>query len=505
MFGWIKKWLTRKSSKESTSVDASIKPQQLQQPEPPTPPSIDFNKRVPLEKEKKSIQAPKKRRRFHLGLDWGTSATKLVIRDYGQGEMGTGFVIKLESNDESYRYPSIVQIENGHVFFGAQAELIKKKTSSHPYLSLKSMVVQPDQFKSLAAGSQTFSYEDLATLYLAHVIALGKKTADNLAKQINQDAVMGLTLGVPAEELEKSNVCDSYLRIIKIAYEIAIRLNTDPQGVAEKKAFELLTTSKKNILSTTPTASTVNYSQWLRPELAAAMLWGFKSPAIEPDLYTCVDIGAWTTNASYFRIHGSSVAGEHMEKTSISFYGGACRPPAMNEVCRLISEYLNQESFENLRGQENTLLNAKVPYEVVEPVVAEIYATWKKGFHAAYRKEALQSRWDNLKVMTIGGGSKVDYVRKKFGTFPMPGNNWRDPSFIHNIGVPIDLFHLPSNGITARNRFDGDFSFLPVAYGLSVHAGDFPDITLSNDVEDFRPDPPPKRFRTSEELGYSEK
>jgi hypothetical protein len=68
---------------------------------------------------------------------------------------------------------------------------------------------------------------------------------------------------------------------------------------------------------------------------------------------------------------------------------------------------------------------------------------------------------------------------------------WSRPSVPHAPGWP--------------QKYDGDHTFLLVAYGLSFHAGELPEISLPNDVSPFKSLQTQREFVSSEDLGYSEK
>ncbi len=56
---------------------------------------------------------------LHLGIDYGTSATKVVVRDYAGAGGERAYPIGWSLRDgSSSRLPSVVTISNGRAFFG---------------------------------------------------------------------------------------------------------------------------------------------------------------------------------------------------------------------------------------------------------------------------------------------------------------------------------------------------------------------------------------------------
>ncbi len=147
----------------------------------------------------------KEKRRYHLGLDWGTSATKLVLRDYEQQK---AFVLMPAGNAHSYRYPSTIVRSDDRIYFGFKAEERRKKADEViDALKADLFILTVNEGCAQKASEQ----EDLATLFLAHIISLGLNSAEEHAKRDNAQALMGMTIGFPAEELEKSSLKDIYM------------------------------------------------------------------------------------------------------------------------------------------------------------------------------------------------------------------------------------------------------------------------------------------------------
>lgn len=411
-------------------------------------------------------------RHYHLGLDWGTSTTKLVLRDYSLGSNSAAYVLRPTGTQEGGRYPSAASVHNGLVLLG-DAAVGQRGTTEY---SLKAKAETPQLFGTRVPGATRLTYEALATLYLAHVMKLALDVSSVLAHGVGQHPRLGVTLGIPTERGWKETLlAPVFLRMARTAYDIGVRRGIDPQGCSEQEAEKLLRVERPHNSRT----NTPNYEQWLRPELGAAMLWAFRSPAIAPGLYSCVDIGAWTVNTSYFRIRHDHLDGEYRDKGGLSFFGGACGPPGMNEVCTRLANALRVVDPTELRGREDALLDTSRE-RLIEPAVKKMLDVWRAGFEHAYQKEQIQERWRELRVFAIGGGSKVRAVRKRFRQFPV--EHWPSPKEAPVLGPPKDLYEVPLRGVPPRTQLRGDHVFLHVAYGLSVRHDDFPSFQLSDSV-----------------------
>ena len=301
----------------------------------------------------------KEKRRYHLGLDWGTSATKLVLRDYEQKK---AFVLMPAGMGHSYRYPSTIVWSDDRIYFGFKAEERRKKADK-VIDGLKAELCE--MIVNEGCAQKVSEQEDLATLFLAHTISLGLNSAEEHAKRDNAQALMGMTIGFPAEELEKSSLKDIYMRMAQCAYELAVRSGYDPQGKCYDQACEQVANARSQIEARGGmVSSSSSYHQWLRPELAAAMYWGIKSPRIERDLYSCIDIGAWTTNTSYFRI-GSNPGS--IEKDRIIFFGGATRGPGVIKLLENVAQDYGQD-FTSMLGCEEDWLRRRTCVGHIEKI-----------------------------------------------------------------------------------------------------------------------------------------
>jgi len=423
------------------------------------------------------------KRQYHLGLDWGTSATKLILRDYAKGE--TAFVLCLDKERRRYRCPSTVVMNNWKLYFGFES--ITRRAGAQVVVE----AIKKDIYRAIMdkqAVDDATEKEELATLYLAHIISAAVNRAEEHATRAGEKAVMGMTLGVPAEELEQSKLRNAYVLLARTAYELAVNIGYDPQGKSYAECKHALKDAKERINQRDSVKSPGDsiYAQWLRPELAAAMYWAVKSPKIQSDLYTCVDIGAWTTNASYFRIHD---AGQGQK--GIAFYGGACSPPGMIRLLEDIGrkQVPSQEYFQLFDKEDHYLRNPEYKNDI-ESFRDDCFTVWESGFGKAYEKEKVQSAWDGkLNVMVVGGGSKVQKVKEIYSK-RFPNVAWRAPKPVIDLGMPTDLYEFPKEGVIPRNKFAGDdHLFFLVAYGLSVHSMDFPETTLAPQVKPFTPSP----------------
>lgn len=438
-------------------------------------------------------------RRYHLGLDWGTSSTKMVLRDYGAVGAPSAMVLTPEGRAE--RYPSTVALDDGRLWFGWEAEA-RRARAALVWDSLKARAAVRNGWAE-SAGAEALTVADLVSLSVAHVISVGLRHAQEHAASVGAEARMAMTLGAPEPDLQVRS--DAYLDVVVPAYRLARATAFDPQGQPITESLGLLDELRRDVLpklDRTPAKRNL----WLRPEVAAAMMWLYESPRVGEGPYTVVDIGAATTNASFFRIHAAhDDDGVRRTKGGLAFLGAATRPPAMDALgTALAAASGGGTTAVSIRGRERKLLRRHVHDDAVVQVLDGMHETWAKARQYAWPKAPELKHWEGLQFLVVGGGSTCPEIVKRFEQLPGYLRGKLDRyGRLADPGRPADLRRFARGA--SPPLYKGDPTFLLVAYGLSFHAGGLPDIALPNEVSPFQRSEFHRRFVSSEELGYDEK
>ncbi len=446
---------------------------------------------------------PQRKRLYHLGVDWGTSSTKMVLRDYGarddSHDHGRSYVLR--HANRAYRYPSSVRYWRGTIWFGSQAE--SRRHEGLGWTSLKARAAVERGWDDEAIGLPGMNLEDLATLFVAHCTKRGFDEAERHARSKRASLRLGTTLSVPVAELEIPHKQRAYLRVAAVAYHLAVRDGFDPQGKSLPEVKQALSRAKDAVL---PDIGAIKPSRFLRAEVAAAMMWPFASPSVKEGPYTVVDIGAATTNASWFRIHsGRDEDDRHVPKASMTFFGAETLPPGMDAFDEVLAELLGRDDPAALRGKEAELVARLPGTAALDRVVGECWETWHKAKRYAWRMAPRERHWEGTQVLLVGGGSKVPLVDRAFERVPSRTSaKIIGARRLHDPGTPRDLYELPRSGGFAH-PFSEEPTFLLVAYGLSFNDQDRPEINLPGEVERFRGQRVRRYQPTSEELGYDGK
>ena len=436
--------------------------------------------------------------RLHLGVDFGTSQSKLVFRDYGRrgGAMLGDYAVVVRPPNEGapndFRIPSSIGYSNGKLYFGRGAEERGRTGGAAMFRSIKMLVAFPEHFHGVrTTPPDGLPVEDLAALYIAYLLHLGEAAVRRYLAGRETRVRLTMTLGVPMSELDNPQLKQVFLRLARTAVEIFRTANLDwSNGLALTHAKDVIEVTKKSI----PPIEELEVSDWIRAEAPAALIWAFRSPRVAAGLYAVVDVGAGTTSSSWFRIEGSYYGGRWM-KNQMAFYGAACSAPGADAIEELVARRIGVTDPATLRGKLNVVLEQRGRSEFVgmDELEKQIFKTYQTAFGRSYPKHRKQSYWYGASLFLIGGGTLITPVRERLSVRAWKHLN-ADPHIV-DAGLPADLHE--ENG----ELYAGDYQYLLVAYGLSHFAADVPEILNPADIPPFKPDElPVRRFRDHEDL-----
>lgn len=439
-------------------------------------------------------------RRVHLGVDFGTSQSKLVFRDYARrgGAMHGEYAVVVRPPDEAaeradFRIPSSVSYADGVLHFGSHAEARAATKGVSIYRSLKMLVALPEHFHGLRMPlPEGLSVEDLATLYIVHLIHLGQSAVRRYLAKEKGRVSLTMTLGVPMSELDNPHLKNVFLRLACTAVQMYRTGGSDwSKGLRLADARNLVAAARKTL----PPLEQLEPADWVRAEAPAALIWAFRSPRVSAGLYAVVDVGAGTTSSSWFRIKDANYEGRWV-KSQMAFYGAACRPPGADAVEELIARTIDVANPADLRGRVNEVIEklGRDAFVGLDEIVHRIFRTYQAAFGESYKKYRQQSYWQDAKLFLIGGGTLIDPIRERF----------RQPAWNLLRGAPplVDAGHPADLHEEDGRPYADDPRFLLVAYGLSHFGLDVPEIASPNEIPEFKPAPLPERAIHHEEIYF---
>jgi len=453
--------------------------------------------------------------------------TKVCVRQaLGEGE---DIPIVPVTLDTSPLCPSIVGIAGNRVYFGEEAERQQGLGATLlPYLKACLACEVERETPPLAAcgltkGSESrchgaLSYvngkssriwaSDAVTLYLAWVMGQSRRL---IPRSLVGRIPVGFTynVSVPLDQLDRDSV------LLRKYHEIAFRAWRLSEGISQGIPLERALSwigALRGLPSPPPNKNRVQ----LCAETGAAIVSCALSPNMPSGLYGLVDVGAWTTDISFFRLTDPdrSLHGRH----ELAFYGARTHRIAINDLDgRSLQGIRDLWELEEdatqlasmaispmvLRGQrEQGTFGAvefiiknfrKRPARPVLDYARACVAEWLLSrFHTtltiASRKEKQAEAWQGFLVYVMGGGVHEPSLWEDWAArTPVVGTLERLPFGSLDLGLDEALSW----------RF-------PVAAGLAYPLGMWPKVLLPSQVVPVDPCPwrRERQIPTFEEQGY---
>lgn len=469
---------------------------------------------------------------YNIGVDFGTSTTKLCARQHKgvvPNDSEPIYLVHLDGND-SYLCPSTVFIKNGSLYFGHEAE--RQATSDViPLRHLKSCLaceVEPSRATVFAECSSTpepgtdrcsgvfghphpLSASQLVTLYLGWVM---REARGIVSKSLGLPASTAFTyhIGLPLEQIDESQAfLSEYNKIMCQAWRISEGMI---QGLDLNKAVKWL-----KEVANEPIPNAENSPVQLAPEIVASLVpflnGCVRGIALTPGLYGLVDIGAWTTDVAMFRYSNNGVVSfpvTSVRRTGCNLIDEELRSGLLGLVgsgqdrsLHILSKIRTEREKHSF--DKSTFLVAQ--YNITPPASLEDYTLrvaagkiWRqfietvKQAHDNWKERYDEQTFSSFKVFILGGGSNLellatapDHFKTKVTTFTsaLPGI----PANFKTIGTQQNTADLLAT----------DYRRLAIAHGLAFAAGTWPDVTRPSKVEPTIPSPR-KDPLTFEDMGY---
>ena len=439
---------------------------------PDSPARFLTRQRPPPEK----VRSPVRARSLWLGVDYGTSMSKLVLTDYDAIDGTRSFPVRPSRGGDGggCRVPSTVSIDSGTLRFGFAAEA--QGGADGVYRSLKMLCAYPDRFYGDRVPLPTeLDARDLATLFVGHLVQLGQQAAIRYAAELGAEPSFGMTLGVPMAQLDDERLHRMFVLIAREAFELKDRIDLLGE-VAVDDAVAALAATRDGLAG----KEVAEPRDWVRSEAEAALFWAHSSPDIAPGRYSCVDVGAGTTSASWFHINTARV-GDDVVKDKLSFYGAACTPPGCDALDAVIADDLGLQTRAAARGKETESIPclSDAGSDQAQNVLAEMARVFGEASGEAYEKQQSYAAWRGIgHVFFLGGGGQIEAVRERVIE---QRKIWLKQAPIADPGVPVDL--AEEDGTDLRE----DPTFLLVAYGLARRLADVPDTFRPSEIPALKP------------------
>ncbi len=433
---------------------------------------------TPPPKQTTTRQAPLA---INLGIDFGTSFTKVSFRDIGAEE--TGIVTFGSRSVEGTVLPSVVNIDRrGFLSLGTLKDPGDSAVVVR-YLKMRLAHFAPDdgphEFNKIDLDSNE-AVRALSAWYLGTIISRARAWVlkHEAGRVKGRQLQWSANVGVPVEFCD-SPAIDLFRQVLGVAWIWAIQENI-PWHLDESisKYKDTARQTQGEIMDCHAI-----------PEIAAAVQSFLISREAQPGVYIYFDIGGGTVDGVSFDYIN------RQGQRRINFYSGKVDPLGVAVVSNQAAPE-DADSFEealvngtlNLEGQDKLVEWAKK----LQLLVANVIMTAKKKDTTDWQREQFQyssglgkrlmaldiSQMVPLIVFLGGGGASSNwYQRSILSTYHAFGhlNAGIPPYQLREVPKPSDL-DMGSLEEEAFRRF-------AIAYGLSIPYGEGPEISLPSEFE----------------------
>lgn len=448
--------------------------------------------------------------RYFVGLDFGTSGTKVVLRDSlrpADPPVAIDFGTPSKLGFSRFSFPSTVAICHGKVLFGSEAELanclglIRVRSMKRSLLGIESRVPEtspqdPGVSRRLWDGVPGSSLEEkiesLAIAYLAEVI----RRSHEVLRDVFEDPAPGevsIHIDLPVEKFD-AQVKDSteYLEYLQRARYVASRLETHPRP---ERLFTLIEESRAAAVRRVQSDSQAR-EEVVAEAVAAVAGLGESLRQVTGKNFAVVDIGGGTTDIGIFRFPTTTKGRAAFYATNMCAKGcddvdrALCGELGLSDQSTKLLYQVRQAKSDNLGGGDvsNPLpdgirIGTTHLERAVNSVQPELFRAWEKVARKAYSKDMQPPEWCELELYTIGGGALVPPLRETFEEPPTEFVEHVHPNFVRQ------GFSVRSAGASrvAPNP-ERDLGFLLTALGLSLPKFDRPELVPPQKIEGFRPE-----------------
>ena len=438
---------------------------------------------------------------FNLGIDFGTSFTKVCYRDVGAEE--SGVVLADGDGIEGALIPSLVGVDaNGSISWGRQVD-----TGNGSTVRYLKMLLADNKISGALPENDRFdlrrkkAIKALSAYFLSQIIIeakgwiLGNETERTRGREISWSA----NVGVPVEHCNSSKF-KTFREVLGVAWELVKRdlvSDTVEDAILEYEVIRGGLDLERSDCHATA-------------EIAAAVQSFITSREAQPGVYLYFDIGGGTLDGVGFKFSRSQ------GRPKIDFHSGKVEPLGVEAVShhsgitdsRKVYTGLHDDPIPDwLSGELKEFRQSiqRLVARVVMDAKPKNRDEWTQGHLMRslpkWKRTAtiVNSSKSPVPVFVGGGGAGSlwyqQVVLSTHGDHSL--KNAGIPPF-HLAGVPV-----PSD-FDMRGLVDNEFSRLSISYGLSIAPGEGPEVKLPSELGNRleRPSPEPSSPRPKPIVDY---
>ncbi|HBB34319.1 MAG TPA: hypothetical protein DDZ80_23035 [Cyanobacteria bacterium UBA8803] len=422
---------------------------------------------------------------INLGIDFGTSFTKVCFRDIGRNYSEVVTFADRSANLEEALLPTKIGVlEDGTLLAGLTAAewaaLEQPLKTSINYIKMRladlDIPQQSDRWRldRLPELDRPETVENLCAYYLSCAIARAqswiRQNKPDLVK--NQTIEWSANVGVPVEYCDSAAIA-RFQKVLSLAW----LLRNEPQI----ELFTLETLDKclselRSHLADNP------IDCHAIPEISAEVWSCLNSREFDDGFYVFFDVGCGTLDGVSFRYW------RHDGEPKVDFYSGLVKPLGVSAISQSLAAELNlpegrvKRLIFNSKNSRSNQFNATQSRRQIQQLVGKVVVEGREnhGNHRPVFKDlAVQP---GLSVFIGGGGGLTSFYKKAIldTHVNFQHRNVGIPAYIQkNIPTPKDL---SLNGLNPV-----EFHRFAVAYGLSIPKDEGAEFRLPSEMAKAEP------------------
>lgn len=405
------------------------------------------------------------KRTFRLGIDYGTSTSKMILRDPMAPGGEKAFLLR---RGVDFRISSSVFATECGLQFGSDFRSDNERGTWYHSLKMRVAGECTGDYDQFCFGPRPplppgLSARDLAVLTIWFLAIEAQRIIGKRYRLSAANFDIAFTVGIPMSFYEDHELRSLFLHIARDARWLYDNVQPLQQGCITIEEAQRLLASISNQSDTTEVRN------WIRSEAEAAMCLPVKSPSVADGPYAEVDIGAGTTNATIFSVL-PRFDGQRWLKERLAFFSARSEPMGMDAFDVVLADQAGIFATDaiTLRGRELEYITEQST-RCCAPVLSAIRDAYVSAWRRAFPKLHLPEReaFRNHQVFVTGGGSLIPLIVSQLRTHPSG-----DPHVLQTrtLEMPSDLWDF--DGQRCRQS---ELTFAAAAYGLTFDALDVPE------------------------------
>jgi hypothetical protein len=442
---------------------------------------VEGQQPVPLESERKL--------RLNLGIDFGTSFTKICYRDLGSEQSGViDFSSGRDRDWEEALIDSRLFLSSGdHIRAGVPGN---GNESSYDRIvdSMKMRLAHLDlaeelkefNFSRIGEEKSPEWAENMSCVFLANVLISSKNwlKANKPDLFVGRSPVWSASVGVPVQ-VQDSPALERFKKVFGWAWVLA---------VSASSPFSDVQTACRMINEVRKGGPQIDADIHAYPEIAAAVLSFVSSPTAREGMYMYFDIGGGTLDGVTFRLRRDGGS------KKIDFYYSEIQPEGVESLVNDVPpehradilsllETGDDENFSDVFDTHKRRIHRQVAGVLIE-TKKKIRSEWAEAFRRSDWYSALKAGERPTKQFMLplflgGGGCRLRFFKEA-----IYDTHWAHKLERTNIPKFTILPLPPPTDLDLGNVPEDEFHRFAIAYGLSFDFGETPDVELPKNFKE---------------------